>query len=64
MFNDLPYPFMMDGIKVWPVHSRPDYQWFIAHLGEPFYFRSKAEAVAFAKKMQSTDQNSPWPELG
>ena len=63
MFNDLPCPFMVDDIKIWPVHSRPEYQWFIAHLGEPFYFRSRAEAVAFAKKMQVVNQDIPDVEL-
>lgn len=52
MFNDLPFPFMVGAIKLWPVHSRPDFQWFIAYEGKPFYFRSKAEAIAFAQDAQ------------
>ena len=52
MFDDLPAPFMVDSVKVWPCASRPGYQWFIAHGGKPFYFRSKQEAVTFAKTAQ------------
>ena len=52
MFDDLPAPFMVDSVKVWPCASRPGYQWFIAHSGKPFYFRSKQEAVIFAKTVQ------------
>jgi hypothetical protein len=55
MFDDLPSPFMVGGIKVWPVHSRPDYQWFIAYEGKPFYFRSKSNAVLFAKDRQAME---------
>lgn len=53
MWDDLPMPFMVGAIKIWPVHSRPGYQWFIAHAGKPYYFRSKAEAMLFAKDQQS-----------
>ena len=52
MFDDLPCPFMVDGMKVWPCASRPGFQHFIAHGGKPFYFRSKAEAVLFVKTVQ------------
>jgi hypothetical protein len=52
MFDDLPAPFMVDSVKVWPCASRPGYQWFIAHGGKPFYFRSKQEAMIFAKTVQ------------
>ena len=52
MFDDLPCPFMVDGIKVWPCASRPGFQHFMAHGGKPFYFRSKAEAVLFVKTVQ------------
>ena len=52
MFDDLPRPFMIDGMKVWPCASRPGFQHFIAHGGKPFYFRSKAEAVLFVKTVQ------------
>ena len=55
MLDDLPAPFMAGAIKIWPVHSRPDYQWFIAHEGKPYYFRSKNEALLFARDRQSID---------
>lgn len=53
MWDDLPVPFMVGAIKIWPAHSRPGYQWFIAHEGKPHYFRSKAEAMLFARDRQS-----------
>lgn len=53
MWDDLPMPFMVGAIKIWPAHSRPGYQWFIAHEGKPHYFRSKAEAMLFARDQQS-----------
>lgn len=53
MWDDLPMPFMVGAIKIWPAHSRPGYQWFIAHEGKPHYFRSKAEAMLFARDRQS-----------
>jgi hypothetical protein len=53
MFDDLPCPFMVGAIKLWPVHSRPGFQWFIAHEGKPYYFKSKNEALLFAKDAQS-----------
>jgi len=52
-FDDLPCPFMVGAIKLWPVHSRPSFQWFIAHEGKPYYFKSKNEALLFAKDAQS-----------
>ena len=52
-FDDLPCPFMMGSVKLWPVHSRPGFQWFITHEGRPYYFRSKNEALLFAKDAQS-----------
>ncbi len=53
MFDDLPSPFMIGTIKLWPAHSRPGFPWFIAHNGKPYYFRSKEQAVLFAKDVQS-----------
>ena len=53
MFTDLPAPFRAGEIKIWPVHSRPEFQWFIAHEGKPYYFRTKQEAILFAKDAQS-----------
>jgi hypothetical protein len=53
VLDDLPAPFMVGGVKIWPAHSRPGYSWFIAHEGKPYYFRSRNEAVLFAKDAQS-----------
>jgi hypothetical protein len=53
MLDDLPMPFMAGAIKLWPVHSRPGYQWFIAYGGKPYYFRTKSEALLFARDQQS-----------
>lgn len=55
MFDDLPAPFMAGAIKIWPVHSRPDYQWFIAFEGKPYWFKTKNEAVLFARDRQAID---------
>jgi hypothetical protein len=52
MWDDLPEPFMVGAIKLWPVHSRPDMQWFLAWEGKPYYFRTKNEAILFAKDAQ------------
>lgn len=52
-FDDLPCPFMVGTIKLWPVHSRPGFQWFIAHEGRPYYFANRSSAVLFAKDAQS-----------
>lgn len=46
-WGDMASPFTVDGIKVWPVHSRADFSWFIAYQSKPHYFRSKAEALHF-----------------
>ena len=46
-WGDIASPFTKESIKVWPVHSRPDFSWFIAHEGKPYYFRSKFEALHF-----------------
>lgn len=53
MLDDLPAPFNTGSIKVWPVHSRPDFQWFIAYEGKPYYFKTKQEALLFARDAQS-----------
>jgi hypothetical protein len=45
--DDIASPFTASGIKVWPVHSRPGFSWFIAHEGKPYYFRTKTEALRF-----------------
>ena len=55
MFEDLPWPFMVGDIKIWPAHSRPGMRWFIAYEGKPYWFRSKNEAVLFAKDKQAME---------
>ena len=55
MFENLPCPFMIGDIKVWPAHSRPGMRWFIAHEGKPYWFRSKNEAKLFAMDRQAME---------
>jgi hypothetical protein len=55
MLDDLPAPFMVDKIKVWPCMSRPGFRWFIAYEGKAHYFRSKSEAILFAKDQQAVE---------
>jgi hypothetical protein len=58
MFNDLPRPFMVGDIKIWPVHSRAEFSHFIAYQGTPHYFRSRNDAILFAKDKQAiTDED-------
>lgn len=57
MWDDLPEPFMVGSIKLWPAHSRPGYTWFIAYEGKPYYFRNKSEAMLFAKDRQSIEDS-------
>lgn len=53
LLSDLPAPFMVESIKVWPCASRPGFSWFIAFGGRPHYFKNRAEAILFAKDVQS-----------
>ena len=55
MWNDLPMPRMVGALKIWPVHSRPEYKWFVAYDGKPHYFRSWNEAALFVKDKQAID---------
>jgi len=55
MFDNLPSPFTMKGIKIWPCHSRAEFSHFIAYEGKPYYFRSKNAAILFAKDKQAID---------
>lgn len=57
MWEDLPEPFMVGAIKLWPAHSRPGFSWFIAYEGKPYYFRSKNEALLFARDRQSIEDS-------
>ena len=53
MLDDLPMPFTVGAIKVWPVHSRAEFSHFIAFENKPFYFRTKNAAILFARDKQS-----------
>lgn len=55
MWSDLPCPFVVGAIKIWPVHSRPEFQWFVAYDGKPFYFKTKNSAILFAKDKQAME---------
>jgi hypothetical protein len=57
MWDDLPCPFMVGAIKIWPVHSRPEFQWFVAYEGKPFYFRTKNSAILFARDKQALEDS-------
>lgn len=52
MWDDLPMPFMVGGIKVWPCASKPGFKHFIAFEGRPYWFMSRSAAVLFAKDRQ------------
>jgi len=53
--DDIASPFTTNGIKVWPCHSKPGFSWFAAHKGKPFYFKTKAAAILFAKEHGDTE---------
>jgi len=55
MPSDLPPPFYIGSIKVWPASSRPGFQWFIAYEGKPYWFKSRNNAILFAKDRSSID---------
>ena len=57
MWDDLPMPFMVGAIKIWPAHSRAGFSHFITFEGRPFYFRSKNEAILFARDRQSMEDS-------
>lgn len=57
MFDDLPMPFMVGTVKIWPAHSRPGFRWFIAYGGKPHWFRGKNEAMLFARDCQSLEDS-------
>jgi len=57
MFDNLPTPFTIASIKVWPCASRPGFQWFIAHEGKPYWFRSRNDAILFAKDRCSVEDH-------
>jgi hypothetical protein len=55
MWEDLPMPFMVGAIKIWPCMSRPGFAHFVAYEGKPYYFRTKNEAILFARDRQSME---------
>jgi hypothetical protein len=55
VFDDLPSPFMVGSVKVWPVHGRPEFSHFIAFEGKPYYFKGKNAAILFARDKQSME---------
>ena len=54
-WDDIASPFTKEGIKVWPVHSRADFSWFVAHEGKPHYFTTKQQALLFIENAKSTN---------
>jgi hypothetical protein len=54
-WDDIASPFTTSGIKVWPVHSRPGFSWFIAHGGFRYYFCTKTEALHFIATVTSSE---------
>jgi hypothetical protein len=46
---------MVNEIKVWPVHSRAEFSWFVAYEGKPFYFKTKNSAILFARDKQAME---------
>jgi hypothetical protein len=57
MFDDLPAPFNIGPVKIWPCASRPGFQHFIAWEGRPYYFRSRNDAILFAKDRCSVEDH-------
>ena len=58
MWNDLPMPQKHGSLKIWPVHSRAEYKYFIAYDSKPYYFKSWNEAVAFVKEVDGDEDAS------
>jgi hypothetical protein len=55
MLDDLPMPFMVGAIKIWPVHGRAGFSHFVAFEGKPYYFKSKNAAILFARDRQAME---------
>jgi len=55
MLDDLPSPFMVGSVKVWPCASRPGFSHFVAYEGKPYYFANKNAAILFAKDKLAID---------
>jgi len=48
-------PFNYGPYKLWPCFSKPEFQWFSAIDGRPFYFRTLSEAKLFIKDKLSVE---------
>jgi hypothetical protein len=50
---DLPerQPFNIGPHKLWPCFSKPEFQWFAAIHGKPYYFRTLNEAKLFVRDL-------------
>ena len=48
-------PFNYGPYKLWPCFSKPEFQWFSAIDGAPYYFRTLNEAKLFIKDRLSVE---------
>jgi hypothetical protein len=48
-------PFNYGPYKLWPCFSKPEFQWFSAINGRPYYFKSLNEAKLFIKDLVSNE---------
>jgi hypothetical protein len=48
-------PFNYGPYKLWPCFSKPEFQWFAAIDGAPYYFRTLNEARLFIKDRLSME---------
>ena len=48
-------PFNYGSYKLWPCFSKPEFQWFSAIDGAPYYFRTLNEAKLFIKDRLSME---------
>lgn len=48
-------PFTIGSYKFWPCFSKPEFQWFAAIDGKPFYFKTLNEAKLYGKNLLAAD---------
>ena len=48
-------PFNIGPYNLWPCFSKPEFQWFSAIDGKPYYFRTTNEAKLFIKDLLAVD---------
>lgn len=48
-------PFNIGPYKIWPCFSKPEFQWFAAIEGKPFYFKTSSEVKLFVKDLMASD---------